>query len=92
MPKYGEKPVGYKFSGQRINRGTYRTAQGWLINCDSLGALNAIKKVAIQLGINLAEVSREALTLPKRYTLSSLSKIYRKRSEAVLVAPVATSV
>lgn len=92
LPKYGEKPVGYKFSGKRINRGTYRTGQGWLINCDSLGALNIIKKVATQLGINLAEVGREALTLPKRYTLSCLSKIYRQRSEAVLAAPVATSV
>ena len=77
-----QAPNGYKFSGKRINRGTYRTAQGWLINCDSLGALNAIKKVAIQLGINLAEVGREALTLPKRYTLNCLKKVYRKRSEA----------
>ena len=89
--KHGEKPVGYKFSGRRITRGTYRTAQGYLVCADCLGGLNILKKVAIQLGINLAKVGREHLTVPKRYTLSCLKKVYRKRCEAVLIAPVATS-
>ncbi len=84
LPKYGAKPNGYKFSGRRITRGTYRTAQGWLICADALGAINILKKVAIQLNISLAEVGKEALTLPKRYTLGDLKKIYRKRCEAVL--------
>lgn len=91
LPKYGEKPAEYKFSGRRITRGTYRTARDWLICADCLGGLNILKKVAIQLGISLAEVGKGQLTVPKRYTLSCLKKVYRKRCEAVLVAPAATS-
>lgn len=87
LPKFGEKPAGYKFSGRRITRGTYRTAQGWLICADCLGGLNILKKVAIQLGIKLAEVGREILTVPKRYTLSCLKKVYRKRCEVVAFSP-----
>ncbi|MGK7914288.1 MAG: RNA-guided endonuclease InsQ/TnpB family protein [Prochloraceae cyanobacterium] len=66
--KYGEKPQEYKFSGRRITRGTYRSKFG-LICADALGGINCLKKVATQLGISLAEVGREALTLPKRYDL-----------------------
>ena len=84
VPKYGEKPKEYKFSGRRVKRGLYKTAKGWLINSDSNGAASVLRKVATQLGINLAEVGREVLTLPKRYTLSCLSKVYRKRCETVL--------
>ena len=83
LPKYGEKPAKYKFSGRRITRGTYRTKQGWFISSDALGGANILKKVAIQLEISLAEVGKEALTVPKRYDLSYMSKLYRKRSEAV---------
>ena len=79
--KFGEKPKEYKFSGRRVTRGTYKTKQGWLISSDAQGAANVLKKVAIQLGISLAEVGREALTLPKRYDLSCMSKLYRQRSE-----------
>ena len=39
------------------------------------------KKVATQLGINLAEIGRESLTVPKRYDLSCLRKSYRKSGE-----------
>ncbi len=81
--KYGEKPKEYKFSGRRITRGTYRSKFG-LICADALGGINCLKKVATQLGISLAEVGREVLTLPKRYDLSCLSKSYRKRCETVL--------
>ncbi len=81
--KYGEKPKEYKFSGRRITRGTYRSKFG-LICADALGGINWLKKVATQLGISLAEVGREVLTLPKRYDLSCLSKSYRKRWETVL--------
>lgn len=80
---YGEKPKEYKFSGRRITRGTYKSKFG-LISADALGGVNCLKKVATQLGISLAEVGREALTLPKRYTLSYLSKVYRKRCETVI--------
>ncbi|MBD2395230.1 IS200/IS605 family element transposase accessory protein TnpB [Cyanobacterium aponinum FACHB-4101] len=90
LPKYGEKPREYKFSGKRINRGLYKTAKSYLINADCNGAINILKKVSTQLGITLAEVSKEALTLPKRYNVNSLTKVYRKRSEQVLTC-VATS-
>ncbi len=84
LPKYGEKPAQWKPSGRRITRGTYKTADGKLISCDAQAGANIMKKVAIQLGISLAEVGREALTLPKRYDLSCLNKSYRKRCETVL--------
>ncbi len=92
LPKYGEKPARWKPSGKRITRGTYKTANGKLVSCDAQAAANILKKVATQLEISLAEVGREALILPKRYDLTCMSKSYRKRSEAVLSVPVATSV
>ena len=60
----------------------YRQKRG--LYQDAMGAANILKKVAIQLGVSLAEVGREALTLPKRYDLSCLNKSYRKRCEARL--------
>lgn len=44
LPKYGEKPREYKFSGKRINRGLYKTAKSYLINADCNGAINILKK------------------------------------------------
>lgn len=92
LPKYGEKPEQYKFLGQRITRGTYKTKTGCLISADTNGAANILKKVAIQLKLSLAEVGKEALTLPKRYSLSNLRKLYRKRSETRLQTVIATTV
>ena len=92
LPKYGEKPEQYEFSGKRITRGGYKTARGWLISADANGAANILKKVAIQLKLSLAEVGKAALTLLKRYDLSSLNRSYRKRSEARLQTAVATTV
>ncbi|WP_069790996.1 RNA-guided endonuclease InsQ/TnpB family protein (plasmid) [Cyanobacterium sp. IPPAS B-1200] len=90
LPKYGEKPKEYKFSGKRVQRGLYKIANGKTINADCLGAINILKKVSTQLGLDLAKVRRGALTLPKRYDASLLNKSYRKRSEQVLTC-VATS-
>jgi putative transposase len=85
LPIFGEKPESWKPSGQRVKRGQYQTAQGFLINADCNGAANILKKVAIQLGLLLAEVGRAVLNLPKRYDLfNGLSKAYRKRSVARL--------
>jgi putative transposase len=78
VPKYGEKPKGYKFSGRRVKRGLYRSARGILINADLNGAGSILRKVAIQLGISLAEVGKAALTLPKRYHLHLMRRSYRK--------------
>lgn len=91
--KYGEKPTGWKPSGQRVKRGLYRTAQGWIINADCNGAANIARKVAAQLGLNLVEVVRGALTLPRRVDLfKGLSKSYRKRCGDGLLALGATTV
>ncbi|MGL6340498.1 MAG: RNA-guided endonuclease InsQ/TnpB family protein [Waterburya sp.] len=78
--KFGEKPQEYKFSGTRITRGTYKSQLG-LICADALGGINCLKKVATQLGISLAEVGKAALTLPKRYTLDMMRRVYRKNAE-----------
>jgi len=78
----GEKPASWNPSGKRVKRGLYQTRKGKLINADSNGAANILKKVSTQLGLSLAEVHREVLSLPKRYDIfSSLNKSYRKRGE-----------
>jgi hypothetical protein len=74
-----------------VKRGLYRAPLGWLINADCNGAANIIRKVATQLGLNLAKVGRGSLALPQRCAIDSLSKSYRKRCEGALSAPVATS-
>ena len=91
LPKYGEKPKEYKFSGKRVKRGLYKTAEGNEINADCNGAANILKKVSTQLKLDLVKVSRAVLTLPKRYDVNSLTKSYRKLSEGILI-PVATSI
>jgi putative transposase len=80
LPAFGEKPEGWKASGKRVQRGLYRTAQGWLVNADADGAATIMAKVATQLGFSLAEVGRAVLTLPKRYDVfSGLKKSYREK-------------
>ncbi len=70
VPRHGEKPSEYKFSGKRVKRGLYQTAKGKLINADCNGSANILRKVITQLSCSLAKVSGEVLTLPKRYDLS----------------------
>ena len=86
-----KNPNGASKRGKRIKRGLYRTANGKLINADCNAAANILKKVSTQLGVSLAEVCGECLTVPKRYNFSDLSKLYRKWSERVLTR-VATSI
>ena len=69
--KFGEKPVCWKPSGQRVKRGLYRTAKNWLINADCNGAANIARKVATQLSLDLARLGRGALILPRRIDLFS---------------------
>jgi len=90
LPKFGEKPEGYKPSGKRVERGFYRTVTGFLLNADCNGAANILRKVSIQLDLDLARVCREALNLTKRYDLfSCLTKSYRRQSEAARFQPAA---
>jgi IS605 OrfB family transposase len=91
LPTFGEKPESWKPSGKRgkkgdgLGRGQYKTALGSTINSDCNGAANILRKVATQLGLNLAKVGRAALNLPKRYDVfKGLSKSYRKRCEVRL--------
>ena len=44
LPKYSPNTK-YKFSGKRIKRGLYQTATGKLINADTNGSMNIIRKV-----------------------------------------------
>jgi IS605 OrfB family transposase len=93
LPKYGEKPKGWRASGERVKRGLYRSRDGHVVNADCNGSANIMRKVATQLNLNLAEVGRASLTVPQRIDLfSRLSKSYRKRCAAGLLDPVATSV
>jgi putative transposase len=69
LPKYGEKPEGWKASGKRILRGLYRTAEGWKVNADLNGAANILKKVASNLGLDLGRVGRQCLTTAIRMKL-----------------------
>lgn len=95
LPTYGEKPAGWKPSGKRgkkgddLGRGQYKTADGSKINSDCNGAVNILRKVSTQLGLSLAKVSKAVLTLPQRYNLNSLSRFYRKRSEAACLQTAA---
>ncbi len=94
LPKHGEKPIGWRASGRRVERGLYRTKLGWLINADCNAAANILKKVATQLNLSLAKVGRRSLALPKRYdVVVGLTKSYRERRSGAgaLLAPVATT-
>lgn len=100
LPTFGEKPERWEPSGRRVKSlrtsrlfekpgetaaRIYRTATGLLINADANAAANILKKVSIQLGLDLTKVCRAVLNLPKRYDLfSSLKKSYRKRCGACL--------
>lgn len=78
--KHGEKPAGWKPSGQRVKRGLYKSAKGLLTSADAQAAANILRKVATQLSLSLVEVGRAALTLPRRVDLfKGLTKSYRKK-------------
>jgi IS605 OrfB family transposase len=84
LPKHGEKPNGWTPSGRRVRRGLYQASNGKLINADCNGAANIIRKVATQLGINLAKVGMGSLALPKRYDLfTNLTRSYREKCGAL---------
>ncbi len=69
LPKYGEKPVGWKASGKRIKRGLYRSANGSILNADLNGSANILRKVASNLSIDLGLLGRRCLTTAARVRL-----------------------
>lgn len=78
--KHGEKPAGWKPSGQRVKRGLYKSVKGLLTSADAQAAANILRKVSTQLSLSLVEVGRAALTLPRRVDLfKGLTKSYRKK-------------
>ncbi len=69
LPKYGEKPPGWKASGNRIKRGLYRSADGTVINADLNGAGNILRKVVSKLGVKLDRLGRRCLATVARIRL-----------------------
>lgn len=61
LPKFREKPEGWKSSGTRINRGLFKTEKGIKINADCNGAANIIRKVAAIFKFDLSGVGRGCL-------------------------------
>lgn len=82
LPRHGEKPSEWKASGRRIKRGLYKSSEGHIVNADCNGAANILRKVSTSLDLDLGRVCKGSLTAPKRYGLDSLTKSYRRRSEA----------
>ncbi len=74
LPKYGEKPEGWKASGKRVQRGLYQSAKGFVVNADLNGAANILRKVASKLGLDLSRLSRRSLTTVARVRLWTLPK------------------
>jgi IS605 OrfB family transposase len=72
LPKYGEKPDGWKASGKRVKRGLYRSKNGSIVNADLNGAANILSKVARKLGIDLNRLGRRSLTTVARVRLWAL--------------------
>jgi len=70
LPQYGEKPMGWKASGNRIKRGLYWTADGFFVNADLNGAANILRKVSGRLGLSLNQLSRRSLAVVARIRLN----------------------
>ncbi|MEA5419160.1 transposase [Spirulina sp. CCNP1310] len=70
IPVYGEKPEGWKASGQRIRRGTYRSTSGVEVNADANGAWNIGKKAKVT-GMQ-STPARGVLTSPRRLRIWDL--------------------
>ncbi|MCC5623575.1 transposase [Nostoc sp. CHAB 5715] len=74
LPRYGEKPLWWKASGRRIERGLYWSANGLIVNADLNGAANILTKVASNLSLDLGLLGRRALTTVARVRLWVLPK------------------
>lgn len=72
LPKYGEKPDGWKASGKRVKRGLYRSKKGSIVNADLNGAANILSKVVGKLGIDLNRLGRRSLATVARVRLWAL--------------------
>lgn len=75
LPRFGEKPDGWKASGRRVQRGLYQSADGSVVNADLNGAANILRKVASKLGIDLNQLGRRSLTTVARIRLWALPTV-----------------
>ena len=67
--KVGEKPDNWQPSGQRIKRGLYSSSTGLLINADTNGAGNIIRKSKVATDLIIKRVGSGLLTNPLRIKL-----------------------
>ena len=67
--KVGEKPDNWQTSGKRIKRGLYRSSTGLLINADTNGAGNIIRKSKVATDLIIKRVGSGLLTNPLRIKL-----------------------
>jgi putative transposase len=70
LPKYGEKPDGWKASGKRVKRGLYESGDGSFVNADLNGAANILRKVSVRLSLSLNQLSRRSLVIVARIKLN----------------------
>ncbi|MFP4119740.1 hypothetical protein [Coleofasciculus sp.] len=72
LPKFGEKPDGWKALLRRIKRGLYRSSDSSIVNADLNGSANILRKVARKLGIDLIRMGRRCLATVARVRLCPL--------------------
>ena len=74
IPVYGVVEENPQFSGERINRGLYKTKQGFLLNADINGSYNILVKGLATLGkvVDRASVSYHTRSLKDYQNLSNL--------------------
>ena len=63
IPNWSGESKEYEFSGHRVHRGLYKSADGWLINADCNGAANILRKSKQKANSRLC---RGALASPSR--------------------------
>ena len=71
---FGEKPKSWKASGQRTKRGLYVTSKGFHISSDANGACNILRKIAVNIGIGLSEITVSCCQFLDRVYLWKRSK------------------
>jgi putative transposase len=70
LPRFGEKPEGWKASGKRVKRGLYESGDGSIVNADLNGAANILRKVSGRLSLSLNQLSRRSLAIVARIKLN----------------------
>ena len=67
IPVYDEKnTIQYKFSGERIQRGLYKTKNGYKFNADINGALNILRKSSVCDNLLIDELRHRGVSTPLR--------------------------